>query len=161
MEAIAIAFVSVSAKEKSSGSEASVTVKPSYGLADADIERMLRDSFEHAKEDVHARALAENRVEGQRLIEATLSAIPSISPSLSGPAPSDARNAGSTQYAISLAVSFSRLAHPNNLTFRGNGRAGSDSSLRFRSDIASHCNGKRAPHVKREVRKPTRRVFSD
>ena len=36
---------------------------------------MLRDSFEHAKEDVHARALAENRVEGQRLIEATLSAM--------------------------------------------------------------------------------------
>ena len=68
-------LLSVFAKEKISGKEASVTVKPSYGLADADIERMLRDSFEHAKEDVHARALAENRVEGQRLIEATLSAM--------------------------------------------------------------------------------------
>ncbi len=42
---------------------------------DADIERMLRDSFEHAKEDVHARALAEYRVEGRRLIEATRSAL--------------------------------------------------------------------------------------
>jgi molecular chaperone HscA len=50
-------------------------VKPSYGLADADIERMLRDSFQHAKEDVHARALAEYRVEGQRLVEATRSAL--------------------------------------------------------------------------------------
>jgi molecular chaperone HscA len=68
-------LLSVFAKEKTSGKEASVTVKPSYGLADADIERMLRDSFEHAKEDVHARALAENRVEGQRLIEATVSAM--------------------------------------------------------------------------------------
>ncbi len=68
-------LLSVSAKEKSSGVEASVAVKPSYGLADADIERMLRDSFEHAKEDVHARALAENRVEGQRLMEATVSAM--------------------------------------------------------------------------------------
>jgi molecular chaperone HscA len=68
-------LLSVFAKEKTSGKEASVSVKPSYGLADADIERMLRDSFEHAKEDVHARALAENRVEGQRLIEATLSAM--------------------------------------------------------------------------------------
>jgi len=68
-------LLSVFAREKTSGKEASVTVKPSYGLADADIERMLRDSFEHAKEDVHARALAENRVEGQRLIEATLSAM--------------------------------------------------------------------------------------
>jgi molecular chaperone HscA len=68
-------LLSVSAKESTKGVEASVTVKPSYGLADADIERMLRDSFEHAKEDVHARALAENRVDGQRLVEATLSAI--------------------------------------------------------------------------------------
>jgi molecular chaperone HscA len=68
-------LLSVFAKEKTSGKEASVTVKPSYGLEDADIERMLRDSFEHAKEDVHARALAENRVEGQRLVEATRSAM--------------------------------------------------------------------------------------
>jgi molecular chaperone HscA len=52
-----------------------VAVKPSYGLADADIERMLRESFTHAKEDVHARALAENRVDGQRLLEATRSAL--------------------------------------------------------------------------------------
>ncbi len=68
-------LLSVSAKEASSGVEASVTVKPSYGLADADVERMLRDSFEHAREDMHARALAEQRVDGQRLIEATRSAL--------------------------------------------------------------------------------------
>ena len=65
----------VSAKENTSGVEASVAVKPSYGLADADIERMLRDSFEHAKEDMHARALSEYRVDGQRLLEATRSAL--------------------------------------------------------------------------------------
>jgi molecular chaperone HscA len=68
-------LLQVSARETSSGAEASVAVKPSYGLADGDIERMLRESVDHAREDVHARALAENRVEGQRLIEATLSAI--------------------------------------------------------------------------------------
>jgi molecular chaperone HscA len=68
-------LLSVTAKEKTTGAEASVLVKPSYGLADADIERMLRDSFTHAKEDVHARALAENRVDGQRLLEATRSAL--------------------------------------------------------------------------------------
>jgi len=68
-------LLSVSAREQSIGVEASVTVKPSYGLVDADIERMLRDSFEHANEDMHARALAEHRVEGQRLIEATRSAL--------------------------------------------------------------------------------------
>jgi molecular chaperone HscA len=54
-------------------------VKPSYGLGDADIERMLRDSFEHAREDMHARALAEQRVDGQRLIEATRAALASDS----------------------------------------------------------------------------------
>ncbi len=68
-------LLSVAAKEATSGVEASVTVKPSYGLADGDIERMLRESVDHAREDVHARALAENRVDGQRLIEATLSAV--------------------------------------------------------------------------------------
>jgi molecular chaperone HscA len=68
-------LLSVAAREATSGVEASVTVKPSYGLADGDIERMLRESVDHAREDVHARALAENRVDGQRLIEATLSAL--------------------------------------------------------------------------------------
>jgi molecular chaperone HscA len=76
-------LLSVSAKESSSGVEASVTVKPSYGLADGDVERMLRASFEHAKEDMHARALAEHRVEGQRLIEATRSAMQTDSSLLS------------------------------------------------------------------------------
>ena len=68
-------LLSVSARESTAGVETSVTVKPSYGLADGDIERMLRDSFEHAKDDMHARALQEQRVEGDRLIEATRSAL--------------------------------------------------------------------------------------
>jgi molecular chaperone HscA len=68
-------LLSVVATEKTSGAEAAVTVKPSYGLADADVERMLRDSFEHAKDDMRSRALAEHRVEGQRLLEATRSAL--------------------------------------------------------------------------------------
>src|SRR3954462_13699874 len=68
-------LLSLTARENTTGAEASVTVKPSYGLADADIERMLRDSFSHAKEDVHARALTEARVEAQRLLDATQSAL--------------------------------------------------------------------------------------
>jgi len=68
-------LLSVNARESTTGAEASVAVKPSYGLADADIERMLRDSFSHAKDDVHARALAEARVDAQRLLEATRSAL--------------------------------------------------------------------------------------
>ncbi|MEW6690374.1 MAG: Fe-S protein assembly chaperone HscA [Pseudomonadota bacterium] len=64
-------LLQVSARESTTGVEASVKVKPSYGLADADIERMLRDSVEHAREDMHARALNEHRVDAQRLIDAT------------------------------------------------------------------------------------------
>jgi len=68
-------LLSVSAKEASTGVEASVVVKPSYGLADADIERMLRDSFEHARGDMQARALHEARVDAARLLEAVRAAL--------------------------------------------------------------------------------------
>src|SRR5688572_2134654 len=77
-------LLSVTAKESTSGVEASITVKPSYGLGDADVERMLRDSFEHAREDMHSRALAEQRVDGQRLIEATRAALAADAALLSG-----------------------------------------------------------------------------
>jgi molecular chaperone HscA len=76
-------LLAVTARESTTGAQASVAVKPSYGLGDADIERMLRDSFSHAKEDVHARALAEARVEGERLLEATRSALAADSALLS------------------------------------------------------------------------------
>jgi molecular chaperone HscA len=68
-------LLSVSAQEKATGVEASVTVKPSYGLDNADIERMLRDSYEHARDDMHARAVAEQRVEAERLLAATRAAL--------------------------------------------------------------------------------------
>ena len=68
-------LLSVAAKEATTGVEASLVVKPSYGLGDADIERMLRDSFEHAKDDMHARALNEARVDAARLIEAVRGAL--------------------------------------------------------------------------------------
>ncbi|MDA0225414.1 MAG: Fe-S protein assembly chaperone HscA [Proteobacteria bacterium] len=63
-------LLSVAAREASTGVEAAVAVKPSYGLADGDIERMLRDSVSHAREDMASRALAEARVEAQQLLEA-------------------------------------------------------------------------------------------
>ncbi len=68
-------LLSVAAREKTTGVEASVAVKPSYGLSDGQIERMLRDSYEHAKDDMHARALAEHRVDGERLADAVRSAL--------------------------------------------------------------------------------------
>ncbi len=59
-------LLAVSAREQSTGVEASVLVKPSYGLADDDITRMLKDAFTHAKDDMYARALerADRRCEG-------------------------------------------------------------------------------------------------
>jgi len=68
-------LLSVSAREMSSGVEASVTVKPSYGLTDDEIAEMLKSGFEHAGDDMGARALREQQVEARRLIEATRQAI--------------------------------------------------------------------------------------
>ena len=64
-------LLSVSAREMSSGVEASVTVKPSYGLTDDEIAEMLKSGFEHAGDDMGARALREQQVEARRLAEAT------------------------------------------------------------------------------------------
>ena len=68
-------LLSITAKEKSTGVEASIAVKPSYGLTDSDIERMLRDSVEHAREDMQSRALHESRVDGERLADAVRTAL--------------------------------------------------------------------------------------
>ncbi len=68
-------LLSVSAREKSSGVEASVVVKPSYGLSDDEITRMLLTSQENAKADMAARALREQQVEAGRLIEAIEAAL--------------------------------------------------------------------------------------
>ena len=68
-------LLSVAAREMGSGVEAAITVKPSYGLSDDEIARMLQESFGSAEEDMRARALREQQVEAQRLIEATLAAL--------------------------------------------------------------------------------------
>ena len=68
-------LLSVSAREATTGVEAAIAVKPSYGLTDEQITQMLRDSFDHAKDDVHLRALKEQQVEGGRMIEATEAAL--------------------------------------------------------------------------------------
>ncbi|MCW8125339.1 Fe-S protein assembly chaperone HscA [Microbulbifer halophilus] len=68
-------LLSVSAMEKSSGVSADITVKPSYGLEDADIARMLKESYAHAEEDVAARALREAQVEAERTLESLLVAL--------------------------------------------------------------------------------------
>ncbi len=65
----------VSAREENSGVEASIDVKPSYGLSDAEIETMLRESVEHAEDDMQSRLLREQQVEADRVLEALDSAL--------------------------------------------------------------------------------------
>ena len=68
-------LLSVSAREQHSGVEAFVTVKPSYGLSDDEIAKMLQDSFTSADVDMKLRALREEQVEAERILLATQSAL--------------------------------------------------------------------------------------
>ncbi|OHV97198.1 molecular chaperone HscA [Janthinobacterium lividum] len=68
-------LLSVSARELRSGVEASISVKPAYGLGDDDIARMLQDSYTSADVDMVARALREEQVEAERILLATQSAL--------------------------------------------------------------------------------------
>ncbi len=64
-------LLKVMAKELTTGKEASIEVKPSYGLSDEEVEQMLLDSFEHAEDDLARRGLAIERVEAERILAAT------------------------------------------------------------------------------------------
>jgi molecular chaperone HscA len=68
-------LLSVSAREQTSGVEATVQVKPSYGLADEEIARMLKEGFSSAEADMQARALREAQVEADRMTLATQAAL--------------------------------------------------------------------------------------
>ncbi|MGZ5201529.1 MAG: Fe-S protein assembly chaperone HscA [Telluria sp.] len=68
-------LLSVSARETRSGVEASITVKPSYGLSDDEVARMLQDSYTSAQVDMQLRALREEQVEAERILLATQSAL--------------------------------------------------------------------------------------
>ncbi len=68
-------LLSVSARETGSGTEASIVVKPSYGLNNEEITRMLQDSSQHARDDMLARALREQQTEAGQLLEAVANAL--------------------------------------------------------------------------------------
>ena len=68
-------LLSVNARELVSGVQASIEVKPSYGLGDDQITAMLKSGFESAESDMHARSLREQQVDADRLLDATLNAL--------------------------------------------------------------------------------------
>ncbi len=68
-------LLSVSAREQTSGVEAQIAVKPSYGLADDQIAQMLAESFSTAEADMQVRAVREARVDAERMVLATVSAL--------------------------------------------------------------------------------------
>ena len=68
-------LLSVSAREMTTGEESSIMVKPSYGLSDEDVIRMLQEGNRAAEEDMHERELREQKVEALRIIESTNSAL--------------------------------------------------------------------------------------
>ena len=68
-------LLAVSARELGTGVEAAITVKPSYGLSDDAIADMLKDAYTYADDDMKARALSEQRVDGNSLLLATRAAL--------------------------------------------------------------------------------------
>jgi molecular chaperone HscA len=68
-------ILEVTAKEETTGIQSSIQVKPSYGLSDNEIESMLRDSIEHARDDMDLRNLREQQVDADRLVEAVTAAV--------------------------------------------------------------------------------------
>ena len=68
-------LLNVAAREMASGVEAAIVVKPSYGLSDAEITRMLQDSTQHAQDDMQARAHREQQTEANQLLDAVQNAL--------------------------------------------------------------------------------------
>jgi molecular chaperone HscA len=68
-------LLDVSAREETTGVQAAITVKPSYGLSDTEIARMLTESFAHAADDMRVRALGEAQVDADRIADATRTAL--------------------------------------------------------------------------------------
>lgn len=93
-------LLSVSAREMTTGVEASVVVKPSYGLSDDDIVRMLKEGNSSAESDMAARKLREEQVEARRLLESTRSALTADGDLLSGKERAEIEILGDTLAAL-------------------------------------------------------------
>ena len=103
-------LLQVAAREQVSGVEAGIQVKPSYGLADDEIARMLQESFATAQTDMAARALAEARVDARRMLLATQSALDADGDLLTEPERQDIAALMAALHALTEPVSGSEAA---------------------------------------------------
>ena len=94
-------LLSVSAKETTSGVTANIDIKPSYGLSEADTERLLLDGFKYAEEDKQLRHLHETKVEAQRELEALQQAL-KVDAQLLSPEQLEALNTAKAQLEAEL-----------------------------------------------------------
>ena len=103
-------ILNVRAKELRSGVEQSIEVKPQYGLTDAEVEKMLMESIQHASEDIKIRAVVEAKTEAQQLIDTTQKFLNKNAEFLS-PAEIDATNKAMNDLRNSLASDHKDLIH--------------------------------------------------
>ncbi|HEY3383015.1 MAG TPA: Fe-S protein assembly chaperone HscA [Vicinamibacterales bacterium] len=121
-------ILSVSARELRTGIEQTIEVKPSYGLTDEEVERMLIESFEHAKADVEARFLIETRNEAETVMRATEKSL--RNPDLAAVAATDL--APGEQAAIESALADLRR------TMESNDRAAIEQKTKVLNDVTRH-----------------------
>ena len=103
-------MLSVAAREETTGKEAHIAVKPSYGLTDEQIEKMLMDSFEYAEVDVRDRLLIEQRVEADRILTALQAALAADGHLLSGDERQQISSARDEVAAAKLGTDHRRIA---------------------------------------------------
>ncbi len=96
-------LLSVTAREETTGAQASIAVKPSYGLSDDEVAQMLSDSMAHASEDVAARKLREQQVEAERVLEALEAALAADGEALLDAAERAAIDAAAAQLRAAMA----------------------------------------------------------
>ena len=96
-------LLSVTAREETTGAQASIAVKPSYGLSDDEVAQMLSDSMAHASEDVAARKLREQQVEAERVLEALEAALAADGEALLDEAERAAIDAAAAQLRAAMA----------------------------------------------------------
>lgn len=141
-------LLNVSAEETTSAVKSEITVKPSYGLADEDIARMLKESFQQAQADKNIRALVEEKVDGERLLLALQAAL-----AADGDALLELREKREIETA--MAELREAMADSNSMLIRASIRALNSASesyaaRRMNAGVQQALSGRRLDEIERE-----------